>query len=484
MISLLDVFLSSHINEFKKDRLEISRRICKIPFLNCQPLERRGAGPQKIKEASLKAARECDIYLGIFGLYYSELTIDEFHESQTKFKPCLTYVLKKYSTENRDDRLIEFIDSDLSTKVKYHEFRNRKKLYDQIENDLQNLLYETLKMGLQKIDDSKTIAQKIDKEKMRKIEQTPLIPSYTKSMNLVTDSEKLLIQGNYLEAIISTIISLENILKSKIIRFDVSIDENINNVGLGKLAKDADFLGLINKIEYKYIMNIVEIRNKVYHKGFIPSYEEIKTSIDISNDIISKMSNIDLSYNTLFFDGFENDIIGSVPSKWDIEQNNGIIKIMNMDCGARNSLKYLNITSPYESIDTANREIIPCKKLEIIYYIRQEIYGKNGVGAGLHYYYGNIEAIWMAISHNELRYFYNKKHYTIKNIEIGKWYKIKIIIDCTKNTFQCYIDDVLKIEKGYFRNRVPIINKIATTGWNKQNTWSTSIDEITIKKIE
>ena len=65
MLSLLDVFISSDLYEFRKERIKISSMIGKMPFLKCAPLETRGASHHGVREASLQAARQCDIYIGL-----------------------------------------------------------------------------------------------------------------------------------------------------------------------------------------------------------------------------------------------------------------------------------------------------------------------------------------------------------------------------------------------------------------------------------
>jgi hypothetical protein len=45
------------------------------------PLENRGADAINVLESSLKAVRDSDIYLGIFGHEYSEITLKEYKEA-------------------------------------------------------------------------------------------------------------------------------------------------------------------------------------------------------------------------------------------------------------------------------------------------------------------------------------------------------------------------------------------------------------------
>lgn len=62
---MLDVFLSSDQAEFQEERKKLSKMISDIPFLECVLLEERGADTRGVVEASLGAAKNCDIYIGM-----------------------------------------------------------------------------------------------------------------------------------------------------------------------------------------------------------------------------------------------------------------------------------------------------------------------------------------------------------------------------------------------------------------------------------
>ena len=90
----LDVFLSSDQLEFKKLRNQIANEICDLPFLTCTLLEETGADSSTVLNASLKAVRASDVYVGVFGRDYSEITIKEYQEAVNSKMYCLTYVKK------------------------------------------------------------------------------------------------------------------------------------------------------------------------------------------------------------------------------------------------------------------------------------------------------------------------------------------------------------------------------------------------------
>jgi hypothetical protein len=78
--------------------------------------ESNGAKPHSPRDESLRMARECDIYIGIFGANYSEITKQEFLEANNTGKPCFIY---SETVTNRDPKLSVFIKDDLSEKVTY-----------------------------------------------------------------------------------------------------------------------------------------------------------------------------------------------------------------------------------------------------------------------------------------------------------------------------------------------------------------------------
>jgi Domain of unknown function (DUF4062) len=135
--SKLDVFISSSINEFEKTRILLANRINKMSFLEAVLLERRGADTENVLTVSLKGVERCDIYVGIFGAKYSEITIKEYRTAVEVGKDRLIYVAK---TAQREPRLAEFIKKELSDQSKYHQFENDPTLLKQVRKDLNSLV--------------------------------------------------------------------------------------------------------------------------------------------------------------------------------------------------------------------------------------------------------------------------------------------------------------------------------------------------------
>jgi hypothetical protein len=90
----------------------------------------------------LKGVESCDIYVGIFGMKYSEITLKEYRRAGQLDKHRLTYVRK---SENTDPKLAEFIKEELSDQSKYHEFENDQTLVKQVRKDLITLVVKIFK---------------------------------------------------------------------------------------------------------------------------------------------------------------------------------------------------------------------------------------------------------------------------------------------------------------------------------------------------
>lgn len=247
----IDVFLSSDQKEFEKERNRLSKIICNVPFCSCIPLEKRGADARDVVDASLKAARNCDVYVGIFGRKYSETTIKEYEEVLKHRKPCLSYVKK---VKRRDKKLKEFVENELKNQWKYYEFRG-KDLYKQVENDLRRLIFETLKDGLE--------FRKREKEEVRRIIDTGRKSVFTirPREDPLTEAQLAYTQGNYLECLINTTIALELVLKRKLKEKTEVADRST----LGQLLNLATRYNIIDRNMMPQLLEISHIRNEVVH---------------------------------------------------------------------------------------------------------------------------------------------------------------------------------------------------------------------------
>jgi len=271
----LDVFLSSDQEEFETERKELSKRISNIPSLNCIPLENRGADSRCTAEASIMAAKKCDIYVGFFGREYSETTIREYDEVVKQRKPCLTYVKKT----KRNGQLARFIEEDLKNRFKYHPFRARQDLYRQVEQDLKRLILEILRDGLEARMQSKEEAQRLITEERqistrRSVIEDPLGEAKTTFEN-----------GKYLESLIKTTVTLESALKEKLTKKSV----NVKNKALGFLLNSATKAEIVNQSEADQIREVIYVRNAAVHSGEVPDKRTIRWVLESMGSILNKL---------------------------------------------------------------------------------------------------------------------------------------------------------------------------------------------------
>lgn len=141
----LTVFISSSISEFSNLRVRMISEIKRFGFLTPVILEHEGARPVPVEEESMNKAGECDIFVGIFGEKYSDLTAKEFRKAIGEGKPCFIYVLGGVV---REGRLQEFLDKEVKPSVKYQEFSTNSDAIDIMTKDLSIFTGEVLRRGI------------------------------------------------------------------------------------------------------------------------------------------------------------------------------------------------------------------------------------------------------------------------------------------------------------------------------------------------
>jgi len=281
----LDVFLSSAQNEFKKERKALSAKISHMPFLNCSLLEDRGADSVSVEEASIKGVRECDIYVGIFGNQYSEITVKEYREAVKLRKLCLNYVKR---TSNRDSTLQDFIDGELRPQFKYHEFKSRKNLYTQVENNLREQLSRLLRMGLYQLRDSK---------KQAFVTQTTLKPLITqaikqkeedKPLSMIDNATISFVKADFIGATLKAAIAVEIASRLALLRAEVSSRE-LKRAPLGRILRLLCDYKILETRDINQLQELVYLRNAAIHEGKIPSKKTTEWILKLAREIIEKL---------------------------------------------------------------------------------------------------------------------------------------------------------------------------------------------------
>lgn len=281
----LDVFLSSAQEEFKNERKTLSTEISRMPFLNCTPLEERGADSVSAEEASIKGVRECDIYIGILGKQYSELTVKEYREAVKRRRLCLNYVKR---IANRDSRLQDFIDEELEPQFKYHEFRSRKELYARVEANLSEQLSRLLRMGLDQLGVSK---------KQALATQTELKPVVTKALKQKEEDKSLLIMDeatasffrfDYMGATVKAAIAVELASRLALLRAQVPKIE-LRKASLGRILRLLRDYKILGTSDTSQLQELVYLRNAAMHEGRTPSKETTKWVLKMAGEIVKKL---------------------------------------------------------------------------------------------------------------------------------------------------------------------------------------------------
>jgi len=271
-----DVFLSSDQDEFFKIRKTLSKVVCSIQFLTCTPLENRGAETTNPVEASIKAVRNSDIYVGIFGSEYSETTMKEYREAIRLGRPCLTYVKK---LEKRDEKLSRFIDEDLADEVTYSSFRRTADLTKQLKTDLKRLISETLSIGFEEMAKKKKEFAVIEKEEKTKLESAANEDPLERARFAIE-------QNNYIESLVRTSIALESGLRKALEAKKL----NVERKSFVELIQMASRERLLDLNEENKLREISHLRNIAVHQGDTPNKETTLWIIESAKSLIAQLS--------------------------------------------------------------------------------------------------------------------------------------------------------------------------------------------------
>ena len=226
-------------------------------------------------------------------------------------------------------------------------------------------------------------------------------------------------------------------------------------------------------------------RAKIWVKvPFIPAYPNTtKISVHYGNMSATTTSSGEDTF--IFFDDFEQDIVGEHPSKWGVfeETSNGV-RVSNIT--SRNGMKSVKIYSEYGKADSMYINLEPMAQYSLHYSLLQSLYGSSGVGSGFNHDNGTwpygTQAIWMAITNNDLQY-YDTTYHKIIDVALNIWYDVEVRVNTNIDDFDCYVNGILKQVNCSFRNDVDHISCIYSTSWTDQPAWSTHLDIIYVRKL-
>lgn len=281
----LEVFISSKQDEFKKKRKEVAKLISNHLYLESTPLEMRGADAENPTDASVKAVKKSDIYIGIFGKKYSETTVKEYRESVKRKIPCLIYLKK---TKQREQKLLDFLESDVKSNFKFYEFSSNKKLLQQIENDLNEFIFDLLQDGLEQYKNRKKKIIRDTKETFEKVEN--IIKKKETVTYLDNFFTRSLTQQDYLRVVLGTSASIEGLAKEALAKLGYM--ETELRKPLGWILHRLLAARLINESDIEKINQIQYIRNDAVHRGRLISKNDAVNVLRLASDVTKKLTDI------------------------------------------------------------------------------------------------------------------------------------------------------------------------------------------------
>ncbi|GFN40006.1 MAG: hypothetical protein YK1309IOTA_1090009 [Marine Group I thaumarchaeote] len=280
-----EVFISSKQDEFKRKRKEVAKLINNHRYLEATPLEQRGAVAEDPSNASVKAVRKSGIYLGIFGEKYSEITAREYREAVKKRIPCLVYIKK---TKQIEQKLLEFLKDEVKSNFKYYEFSTNKKLLKQIEDDLDEFIFELLENGLEQYKKRKKKVIQTSEETSKKVNK--IVKKKEVASQLEDFFNKYYTKQDYIRFALGISSSIETLAKVSLEKLGYRGTELKKPLGwiLHRLLTTR----LINESDIEKINQIQYIRNDVVHRGRTVSKSDAIAISLLAKEIIKKLSYI------------------------------------------------------------------------------------------------------------------------------------------------------------------------------------------------
>jgi len=281
----LRVFVSSSQKEFSELRQRLRDKLLGAPFLIPIVLELEGAIASPVRDASLKSAQECDIFVGILGSRYSKLVEDEYKQAVGNRCPCLIYVKKM---RKRDSRINALIDNEIRPNFKYHEFENDEKLTDQIINDLNGFLLEIMAEGLRFF---KRKRKNLEKQfPMQEMQKAMISPTESAVVQFIQSARDAYNRHLYIETVLNAELGVETCLRYILGRSNVPSGD-LNSFGL--MLHAATRLGFLTDTNRDLTTEIRRTRNRIVHMAVLPSKKEAEGFLKNAENIVRSL--LDLS---------------------------------------------------------------------------------------------------------------------------------------------------------------------------------------------
>src|SRR5439155_1955083 len=225
---------------------------------------------------SLKAVKDCDFYIGIFGKRNSQLTQEECKTALDNNKRCLIYIMDVKS-ELRDHAVNEFIDRELIPRISYHKFRNCKLFLEQIKRDLKAQMIQILRTGLETITQTKEDVKNKEHESTASIYLSPNASDTNNVLSLLETAKSEYENGRYLEALTNISAYIEILLRRNLTE---SKNKDYSKVPFHVLLLES--LELLSQNMVTKLKVFWDIWNKAIRYGSVPSKNDVKTLIELA----------------------------------------------------------------------------------------------------------------------------------------------------------------------------------------------------------
>jgi len=275
----LEVFISSKQEEFREKRKRLEKIVNSMPYLSCHLLEKRGADADDTRTRSVKAVKECDFYIGVFGREYSLITHEECKTALDNNKRCLIYVLDA-NDEEIDPHVHDFIKNELEHRISYYKFSSCKQLEEQIRKDLEAQMIQILRIGLEEIAKTKEEVKNKEQEFKDSIYLSSSPSDKNTVLSLIEMAKSDFHNENYLDALINTSTYIELLLRRNLTE---SRHKDYSKAPFHLLLRESLEQNLLSTNMLTKLKVFWNIRNKALHYGTTPSKNDVKALIELAN---------------------------------------------------------------------------------------------------------------------------------------------------------------------------------------------------------
>jgi Domain of unknown function (DUF4062) len=275
----LDVFISSKQEEFNRKRKRLEKIVNSMPYLSCELMEKRGADTDNTTVRSVKAAKECDFYIGIFGKQYSLITQKECKIALDNNKRCLIYVLN-VNEEKIDPHVRDFIKKELKHRISYYKFSSCKQLEEQIRKDLGTQMIQILRTGLQQMAKTKKEVKNKEQEFKDNVYLSSSPSDKNTVLSLLQRAKLDLRNKKYLNALINTSAYVEILLRRNLTE---SNHKDYSKVPFHILLRESIEQKLLSTNMQTRLKVFWNTRNRALHYGSTPSENDVKALIELAN---------------------------------------------------------------------------------------------------------------------------------------------------------------------------------------------------------